>query len=143
MANNEKPSDVEDRVRDILTDSGIEIENCGLDRAHRVGRKSESGPDGDKTVTQPIIVRFCSFRDRTKVFRKRKSIKERFKYGVSLDLTKKRHAILMKAKERCEDVEGINFVYTDINCSLRVFTLQGKHLQFDSMLDLENIISNL
>ena len=90
-----------------------------------------------------IIVRFCSFRARTKVYKVRKKIKEKFKYGISLDLTKKRHGVLLKAKERCEEVEGINFVYTDINCCLRVFTSQGKHLKFDSIVDLENIISNL
>ena len=143
VSENEKPSDVEDRVRDILTDSGIEIENCGLDRAHRTGVKSNTRPNGDEVYTQPIIVRFSTFRDRTKVYRKRKAIKEKFNFGVSLDLTKSRYDDLKKAIDRCENVEGIQFVYTDINCNLRVFTSQGKHVKFDCLLDLENFISNL
>ena len=42
-----------------------------------------------------------------------------------------------------ERYQGINFVQADVNCDLRVFTSRGNHKEFESIVDLENIISNL
>ena len=32
-----------------------------------------------------------------------------------------------EVRERVEEVEGINFVYVDVNCDLLVFTSRGNH----------------
>ena len=92
---------------------------------------------------QPIIVRFKSFRSRTKFYRNRKAVKDKLKYGIALDLTSDRYKLLQRAKEAVDGVDGIQFVYTDINCELRVLTSNGRHVKFDSFLDLQNMISNL
>ena len=42
-----------------------------------------------------------------------------------------------------ENVDGIGFVYSDINCNLRAFTKNGEHLKFDNIYDLEIIIANM
>ena len=58
-------------MENILTelDCGVEIDS--VDRAHRIGQRKKSDDDGK--VHQQIIVRFSSFRDRTKVYRNRNS----------------------------------------------------------------------
>ena len=63
--------------------------------------------------------------------------------GISLDLTLERYGLLKRARERIEDVVGIKFVYADINCQLKACTGNGQHLKFDSILELETIISGI
>ena len=110
-----------------------------IDRAHRVGKiKTENG-----VKTQPIIIRFLTFRDRTVIYRARKNIKEKYKYGVSLDMLPSRLSLLQKARELIQDHVGIQFVYCDINCHTRAFIGNGMHKIFNSIADLEGIIANL
>ena len=65
------------------------------------------------------------------------------KVGVSLDVMKARLTQLKRACELVKDVDGIKFASSDINCRLRVLTEAGRHLTFDSMEDLDEIINNL
>ena len=51
--------------------------------------------------------------------------------------------LLNSAREMTKDVPGIEFVYADVNCNLRVFTENGKHLMFNSVLSLQNTLSNI
>ena len=99
----------------------MDIPDSSIDRAHRIGRIQK----GNGKDIQPIIVRFTTFRDRTKFYKARK-------YGVSLDLTVDRLALLKDARKLVENEDGIRFAYTDINCKLRVLTKTGKHISFDS-----------
>ena len=69
---NERPTDVENKIKDIIGECGVDIDVSSVDRAHRIGRKQTL--QGTSFTTQPIIVRFTSFRDRTKLYRKRKII---------------------------------------------------------------------
>ena len=138
----ETSRDVENIVKKILVDYNTDILATSIDRAHRVGKPKRN----DKGVEiQGIIVRFTSFRDRTKFYQQRKIMKEKgAKFSsVALDLTAERYALLHKAREQIENVDGIQFAYADINCNLRVFTGEGKHLLFDSLSDLQIIIANM
>ena len=137
---NENSVDVERVVKKIIEDHEIDIPDSSIDRAHRIG-KVKKYDDGSEL--QPIIVRFTSFRDRTRFYKARKDIKDSCKYGVSLDLTKTRLSLLNEARDYVKDVPGIKFAYSDINCNLRVFTSNGRHLLFESMCDLQLIISKL
>ena len=56
-----------------------------------------------------------------KLYRKQEDIKNILKYGTSLDLTSDRYNLLNKARERVEEVEGINFVYADVNCLFPIY----------------------
>ena len=125
-----------ERVKGILNDAGIQLPEYAIDRAHRIGNTKE---DGKSNITQPIIVRFTSFRARTVLYKARKSIKNKFKYDVSLDLTK---SLLIKSSEIVENIENIHFVYNDINCNLRALTAEGKNVRFNSICDLQNVIAN-
>ena len=91
---------------------------------------------------QAVIERFPTFRDRTLVYRARKTVNVRKKVGVSLDLTQRRLKLLKEAKTMVENVDNIQFVYTDVNCNTRVFTRDGEHLLFNSVCSLQNIIAN-
>ena len=155
----EKSQHVEDFIQTLIQQT--EIPSSSVDRAHCVGRVTSKvitnkdvgdGGDGEddevgdtveKTVikTQPIIVRFATFRDRTTLYRARKQIKEKFNCSISLDLTADRYSLLKYARKKVENVAGIQFVYADINCALRAFTTEGKHLFFDSVCALDDIIS--
>ena len=136
---NETSKMVEEEVVKMLNDMP-EITDCiKLDRAHRIG-KGKTDKNGQKS--QPVIVRFRSFHDRTAVYKARSTIKSRFKLGVSLDLTKLRLDLLNRAKDMTGDVDGIKFVYSDINCKLRAFTASGKHEHFTSVEGLQDIIKN-
>ena len=109
----------------------MDIPNGSIDRAHRIGivKNNRQG-----ISSQPIIVKFKSFENRTKFYRGKKAIKEAV--GVSLDLTKTRLGVLTEARKLIVDETGIKFVYADINCQLRFFTDQGKHISFNSIADL-------
>ena len=61
-----------------------------IDRAHHIGKVVESRNHPNQKV-QPIIVRFTSFRDRTVFYRARKSIKDKSRLGVSVDLKTERY----------------------------------------------------
>ena len=136
---NESSQTVLNKVKNIITENGLEIPMESLDRGHRIGKKDVK----DGVSRQAVIVRFTSFRDRTVMYRARKQIKEKSKIGVSLDLTKYRLGLLKQARGRVEGVEGIQFVYSDVNCGLRVFTSDKRHLLFGSMSELNEIIDHL
>ena len=140
LKNDESVKDVETIVKTLVTDNGIS--GCSLDRAHRIGRVQEVESEDSETVKmQPIIARFGTFRDRTIFYRARKAIKETSGYGVSLDLTSQRLGILKEARILVENVEGIRFAYSDINCILRVLTSDGQHLAFNTIDDLRCLIA--
>lgn len=123
----------------IIKDLEIDIPENAVDRAHRVGKKK----DVNGNVTQPIIVRFNSFSERTNFYKSRKAVKDRFKYGVSLDLTKSRLGLLKEARTIVENNVNVKFAYSDINCYLRVCLTNGKHLSFSSISELEDIMVSL
>ena len=141
LGKNETASVVETKVKDIISNVLGDVEpSIRIDRAHRVS-KVKVGENG--TRTQPIIVRFPTFKERTLVYNARKQIKARFKLGVSLDLTKARLNLLNTARDYVKDIEAILFVYSDINCYLRVLTKEKKHVMFTSHADLLSVVAAL
>ena len=137
---NESSEEVNKFVLGMITNNNIDIPISSIDRAHRIGKVVESRNHPNQKV-QPIIVRFTSFRDRTVFYRARKSIKDKSRLGVSVDLTTERYSLLNEARKQVENIQCVQFVYSDINCNLRAFTANGKHLLFDSIADLQCIIS--
>lgn len=131
----ETSDDVRKEVLGIVRDANMNIPENFVDRAHRIGK--EVVKDGVKK--QAIIVRFNNFHYRTLFYRARKDTN----VGVFLDLTKTRLDILNQAREYVKHVSGIKFVYSDINCSLRVLTESGKHIVFKSLANLEKLVAGL
>ena len=67
----ENSKEVVGHVKQIIDRCGMDISHGSIDRAHRIGRK-KVGVNG--ITNQPVIVRFTSFRDRTKFYHMRKDI---------------------------------------------------------------------
>ena len=114
--------DCAERVYDIIKDMGVDLPEDAIDRAHRIGRISEQGK-------QQIIVRFKSFRERTLVYKNRKKCK---KASIFLDLTKKRLALLLWAKETIKNKTGIDFAFADINCNIGIRMKSGNFVFFNN-----------
>ena len=134
---NQTSSDVFDVVCKKVKECGAAIPTNNIDRAYRIGKVLESR-DGEKS-TQSIIVRFTTFRHRTLFYKARKKLKNNVR--VKLDLTKRRYAILREAINLVEEKDGVNFVYADINCRLKVRFTNGVERFFDSVEELQSILS--
>ena len=119
------------KVEDVLTklDCGVGIE--AVDRAHRIGQVKT---DQNGTQQQQVIILFNSFSQRTKVYRKRKTVKD---VKIRLDLTRTRLGILKDADDMTKLRKEIDFVFADINCRLTAKLANGKFIFFESIEDLK------
>ena len=89
---------------------------------------------------QSIIVRFTTFRRRTIFYANRKNIK--FGARIRLDLRKDCYNLLVSARKRVNNCPGASYVYADINCRLKVKLADESHKFFESMEELNIILSN-
>ena len=135
---NEKSEDVLEKVVNIIKESETEIPESALDRAHRIGPIYTDNNTGKKM--QSIIVRFTTFRQRTFLYANRKNIKSGAR--IRLDLTKDRYNLLVSARKRVNNCPEVNYVYADINCRLKVKLADESHKFFESMEELNGILSN-
>ena len=90
---------------------------------------------------QSIIVRFTTFRHKTLFYKNRKKIKSGAR--IRLDLTKDRYNLLVSARERVNNCPEMNYVYADINCRLKVNLADERHKFFESMEELNGILSSV
>ena len=135
---NEKSEDVLEKVVNIIKESETEIPQSALDRVHHIGRIYTDNNTGKKM--QSIIVRFTTFRQRTFLYANRKNIKSGAR--IRLDLTKDRYNLLESARKRVNNCPEVSYVYTDINCRLKVKLADESHKFFESMEELNDILSN-
>ena len=101
---NESSDDVLDKVKSLITESGYEIPDVVIDRAHRIWKGYK-----DKTrnvLCKSIIVRFSTFRHRKSFYRNKNKLKN---VKVRLDLTKKRYKIFT-------DTIGFVKAYKNVDC---------------------------
>ena len=126
-------------MKDLISEAEVEIPTVVLHRAHRIG-KPQKPKDKDQPITQSIIVRFSTFRHRTLLYRARKPSKSA---RVRLDLTKARYGVLTSAKRLTDDDDRVKFVYSDINCRLKVRPVHGDDMVFENIDELRDILSNL
>ena len=98
-----------------------DIPEVVIDRAHRIGKGYVE--KNSKKLCKSIIVRFSTFRHRTKFYRSRSKLKNNVK--VKLDLTKSRYTIFTKAIETAKQSNVVDCVMVDINCRLKVVFKNG------------------
>ena len=89
---------------------------------------------------ESIIVRFATFRHRTLFYTNCKKIKSGAR--IRLDLTKDRYSLLVSARERVKNCPEVNYVYADVKCRLKVKLADESHKFFESMEELNGILSN-
>ena len=92
---NESNEDVFNNIVDMFVRAGIEDVEQNIDRAHRIGKSHHH--KNKKKKCKSIIVKFISFRCRTKTYRQKKNLDD--PVTVHVDLTKKRHSLLRKAND--------------------------------------------
>ena len=123
-------------VSDLNKIPDVNIKKSDIDRAHRVGRVTIGG---DQKPRQ-MIVKFKSWDIRTQVYKGRKALNDR---KIFIDLTKRRFSLLKKANEKVKDIPNIDFVFSDINCSLCAKLNNGDFRYFNSESELDSIISSI
>ena len=120
---------------------GLNIPKEAIDKVHRIGLKyevDEVDKDGVVTGVQQVIVRFSTWSHRTQVYKARKRSKF-MKFKV--DLTKQRANLLSRARTQIENVEGIDFVFADVNCRLNAKFSDERVKAFNTETELANIIA--
>ena len=126
----ETPGDVLKKVKDVISANNLDIPDANIDRAHRIGPKTvEEGEE-----KRQIIVRFTTFRHRTKFYKARKTFSG---IRVSLDLTKRRYALLKAARRAVEGNVRVKFVYADVNCRLKCRLSDDTEIAFETLDDLD------
>ena len=103
----------------------VKFETNEIDRVHYIG-KPVFDTDWKRKVSS-IIVKFKSWESQTAFYkaRPRNFMNGRKKPGpkcfsVSLDLTKRRYALLTKAKGLIKDDPSVAYAFCDINCFLPI-----------------------
>ena len=107
-------------MKSLITDSGSEITDVVIKRAHRIGKGYK-----EKTRNVPcksIIVRFSTFRHRTFFYRNRNKLKNA---KVRSDLTKNRCKIFTDAIDFVKAYRNVDYVMVDINCRVKIFFKNG------------------
>ena len=133
---NEKSEEVLEKVINIVKESEAEIPESVLDRAHRIG---PTYTDNDtRKKMQSIIVRF-TIRHRTLFYKNRKKIKSGAR--IRLDLTKDCYNLLVSVRKRVNNCPEVKYVYADINCRLKVKLADESHKFFESMEELNGVLS--
>ena len=135
---NEKPQELEEKVKTIMGEAGINNDIINdIDKLHPVGKTRQN--------KQKIIIRFRSHSKRYAFFAKRKSLQNN---RVTPALTRSRNKLLSMAKQLVKGIHVVNFVYADINGDIKVrfkeADKQGRFVfGFSSFDDLACLICGL
>ena len=129
-AEKEISEEVLEKVKCLVSESGCDIPDAVIDRAHRIGK---GYTDKKSNLScKSIIVRFTTFRHRTMLYRNRNKLK---KAKGKLDLTKKkRYDIYTDAINFVKNYSIVNFVMVDINCPCKVVFTNGNSSFFKVLL---------
>ena len=108
--------DVNQIVEDCCHEMGIPYDAKDIDRAHRIGK--ELFDRETKRTTKSIIIKFSSWESRKwfynarpKAYVKGKKKPGPRKFGIAVDLTKKRHILLQHAKGVIKHYPEVNFCF--------------------------------
>ena len=118
--NCQSASDTLNKVKKCYGDMGVSFDERAIDRAHGIGRTYEKGGK----IYQSLLVKFTSWNDRERFYRARPKIldhgKSNSSFSVSTHLTKRRYELLRFARGVVKDYPQVNYVFSDINCSLAI-----------------------
>ena len=120
VATDETADNVLEKVEIILKEACPNLSGYVIDRAHGIGSNYKCFKINN--TCRSVIVRFNSFKHRTLFYRNRNKLK-----GVrtKLDLTKKIYNVLRSARSIANENQDTNYVFTDINCRLKVVFKNG------------------
>ena len=108
-----------------------------INRAHRIGPDYPCYKSQEKCRT--TMVRFVSFKHQTLFYRKRASSKN---VRVKIDLTKRRYEVLKKAINLVNGNNDVDYVFTDVNCRLKVVFKDKRSSFFNDIDDLKKLLED-
>ena len=127
-------------------DMGIEFNQNEIDRVHYIGK-----PYMDKTKNKKVrslIIKFKSWKSKTTFYKSRprnhldRQKKPGSSFNVSLDLTKRRYNLLMKARRLIANNPSVACAFCDINCSLVIKFNDNMYRYFISECELNNLLNS-
>ena len=142
----ESNEDIIEKIKECYEALEIPFSEANIDRAHRIGKEYSDKTTGKKVKS--ITVKFKSWKSRQQLYNSRPRFDKNRKkkpgqnFTISVDLTKRRYELLMKARGLIKDNDAIDFVFSDINCSLGVKFNDDSFKYFNSEQELYNIIKN-
>ena len=101
-------------IENILDDLDCGVDIDSVDRAYRIGPVQVK----DDGRYQQLIVRIKLFKDRTKVYRARKSLFGKSNIRIRLDLSVHRLKLLVQTQEYIKNQNKCEYIFADINCNL-------------------------
>ena len=131
----ESAEDVMNKVREVITETGADIPNKFIERAHRVGKTSIAD---DGTRKQQVIVKFTTWYHRTQLYKNRKNLE---RARVHLDLTQSKFKLLKSCQAKVRESNIVNFVFADVNCALCARMADGAFKYFSSAEQLDKMLS--
>ena len=128
------------KVQKVFDELVTGVATDAVDQAHRVGKiKKGSNGKPDKQA----MVKFISWRDRTKVYRARPTSNSDKSYRIQLDLTKRRLGVLSEACQKFDSHDNVQFIFADVNCNLVAKLKDESFFHFDNIENLSNHLALL
>ena len=141
-------NNVDNVVEDCFKHCDVGFGKEAIDRAHVIGQPYLDEISNKRV--QSIIVKFNTWNDRTAFYKARpKSFADGKKlpgtppFRVSLDLTKHRFDLLRRARELIKDNPNFLYAFSNVNCSLLIKDKSNKNHNFNSEVQLNNILNGI
>ena len=134
------------KMKTCCSDMGIRFNQNEIDRVHYIGK-----PYIDKTKNKKVrslIIKFKSRKSRTTFYKSRprnhldRQKKPGSSFNVSLDLTKRRYNLLMKARGFIANNPSVAYAFCDTNCSLVIKFNDNTYRYFNSECELNNLLNS-
>ena len=137
LPQNERKSSQEcvEKVMDVFEELELDIPEDGIDRAHRVGKKTRVD---DGSMQQSMIVKLHSWKNRVAVYHARKKPQDK---RIFVDLTFRRAKLLKFAQSLVKSNPNFVFAFADINCRLGVKWTDDRFRFFNTKEELITIVS--
>ena len=141
----DEDEDVMKKVEKCCSDMGIEFNQNEIDRVHYIGK-----PYMDKTKNKKarsLIIKFKSWKSRITFYKSRprnhldRQKKPGSTFNVSLDLTKRRYNLLMKARGLIVNNPSVAYAFCDINCSLVIKFNDNTYRYFNIECEFNNLLN--
>ena len=135
MEPNETGEKCLEKVKEVCKELNADVPDLAIDRAHRIGRTTTKNGKSSRQM----IVRFTTWRHRTKVYRARKT-KTSGNYKVHLDITQKRLNMTGRANDWLTENGRANcFAFADVNCRPCLKLEDGFH-DFSNESELDELL---
>ena len=137
VSRNDSPALIMEKIKELIVNN-VDLPP-EIDRCHRVGsRYVQNG----KTY-QDVLVKFGFWRARNSMF----SSRRKFSFKVLADLTTRRMEILKSVRSDVENLphvgDVVDFVFSDINCILKIKTKSNRFYGFNSHDEFLNLVDRI